>query len=196
MRRLAILPVLVSAAVLVLSGCGAGKNAVNTDADYNFVSPGGQVQFFYEPAQRKPLPDLAGESLQQPGKRIAISNFTNDVVVLNIWGAWCANCRAEAPELQQVYDQTKSQGVQLLGIDFKDPSRNSALDFMSDYQMSYPSIYDFAGRTLLELNNFPRTAVPTTIVLDRAHRVAAVYLTQITAADLLPEIQKVAAEKD
>jgi hypothetical protein len=66
---------------------------------------------------------------------------------------------------------------------------------MSDYQMNYPSIYDFAGRTLLELNNFPRSAVPTTIVLDRQHRVAAVYLHQITAAELLPEIQKVAAEK-
>jgi thiol-disulfide isomerase/thioredoxin len=196
MKRLAILPVLFSVAVLVLSGCGAGKNAVNTDADYNFVSPGGQVRLFYAPAQRKPLPDLAGQSLQQPDKQIAISSFPNDVVVLNIWGAWCANCRAEAPELQQVYNQTKSQGVQVLGIDFKDQSRNAALDFMSDYQMSYPSIYDFAGRTLLELNNFPRSSVPATIVLDRQHRVAAVYLTQITAADLLPEIQKVAGEKD
>lgn len=196
MKRLVLLPVLLCAAVLALSGCGAGKHAVNTDADYNFVSPGGQVRFFYEPGQRKPLPDLAGESLQTPGKQIAISSFPQDVVVLNIWGAWCANCRAEAPELQQVYDQTKSLGVQLLGIDVKDPSRDSALDFMSDYKMSYPSIYDFAGRTLLELNNFPRSAVPTTIVLDRQHRVAAVYLTQITAAELLPEIQKIAAEKD
>jgi thiol-disulfide isomerase/thioredoxin len=181
--------------VLVLSGCGTGKNAVNTDADYNFVSPGGQVEFFYAPGQRKPLPDLAGPSLQQPDKQIAISSFPNDVVVLNIWGAWCANCRAEAPELQQVFNQTKAAGVQLLGIDFKDQSRDAALDFMNDYQMSYPSIYDFAGRTLLELNNFPRSSVPTTIVLDRAHRVAAVYLEQINAATLLPEIQKVAAEK-
>jgi thiol-disulfide isomerase/thioredoxin len=195
MRRWAILPTVAVAAVLVLSGCGAGKNAVNTDADYNFVSPGGQFQFFYEPGQRKPLPDLSGTSLQQPDKQTGISSFPHDVVVLNIWGAWCANCRAEAPELQQVYNQTKSSGVQLLGIDFKDQSRNAALDFMNDYQMSYPSIYDFAGRTLLELNNFPRSAVPTTIVLDRQHRVAAVYLEQITAALLLPEIQKVAAEK-
>ena len=194
-RRLAILSAVATAAVLLLSGCGAGKNAVDTDADYNFVSPGGQFQFFYDPGQRKPLPDLSGPSLQQPGKQIAISSFPNDVVVLNVWGAWCANCRAEAPELQQVFNQTKSQGVQLLGIDFKDQSRNAALDFMNDYQMSYPSIYDFAGRTLLELNNFPRSSVPSTIVLDRQHRVAAVYLTQITAATLLPEIQKVAAEK-
>lgn len=193
-RRWAVVPALVAAA-LVLSGCGAGKNAVNTDADYNFVSPGGQVEFFYQADQRKPLPDLSGPSLQDPNKQIGIASFPGDVVVLNIWGAWCANCRAEAPELQQVYDQTKSSGVQLLGIDFKDQSRNAALDFLSDYQMSYPSIYDFAGRTLLQLNNFPRSSVPTTIVLDRQHRVAAVYLHQITAAELLPEIQKVAAEK-
>jgi thiol-disulfide isomerase/thioredoxin len=195
MRRWLIASALAATAALVLSGCGAGKNAVNTDADYNFVSPGGQVTFFYQPDQRKPLPDLSGPSLQDANKQIGISSFPNDVVVLNVWGAWCANCRAEAPELQQVFNQTKSQGVQLLGIDFKDQSRNAALDFMNDYQMSYPSIYDFAGRTLLELNNFPRSSVPSTIVLDRQHRVAAVYLTQITAATLLPEIQKVAAEK-
>ncbi|HEV3361306.1 MAG TPA: TlpA disulfide reductase family protein [Pseudonocardiaceae bacterium] len=194
MRRWAILPALALAA-LALAGCGAGKNAVNTDADYNFVSPGGQFEFFYDSAQRKPLQDLAGTSLQQPNQQIAISSFPNKVVVLNIWGAWCANCRAEAPELQQVYGQTKSMGVQLLGIDFKDQSRNAALDFMNDYQMNYPSIYDFAGRTLLELNNFPRSSVPTTIVLDREHRVAAVYLEQVNAAKLLPEITKVAEEK-
>jgi peroxiredoxin len=194
MKRWAILPALIAAA-LVLSGCGAGKNAVNTDADYNFVSPGGQVEFFYEPAQRKPIPDLSGASLQQADKQIAISDFHNDVIVLNVWGAWCANCRAEGPELQQVFNQTKSMGVQLLGIDFKDQSRDAALDFMNDYQMQYPSIYDFAGRTLLELNNFPRSAVPTTIILDRQRRVAAVYLEQVTAAKLLPEITKVAEEK-
>ncbi len=194
MRRGAVLAALAVAA-LALTGCGAGKNAVNTDADYNFVSPGGQVEFFYEPAQRKPIPDLSGTSLQQPDRQIAISNFRDDVVVLNVWGAWCANCRAEGPELQQVFSQTKSMGVQLLGIDVKDQSRDAALDFMNDYQMQYPSIYDFAGRTLLELNNFPRSAVPTTMVLDRQHRVAAVYLEQVTAAKLLPEITKVAEEK-
>jgi peroxiredoxin len=189
------LTVLIATGTL-LAGCAVGKDAVDESAQYSFVSPGGKLTFFYDPADRKPLADLSGQSLQQPNKTIRISDYSNEVVVVNIWGAWCADCRAEAPELQQVYNQTKSLGVQLLGIDFKDPTRSDALDFMNDYQMNYPSIYDFAGRTLLQLNNFPRSSVPATIVLDRQHRVAAVYLEQVTAAQLLPELQKIAAEKD
>jgi thiol-disulfide isomerase/thioredoxin len=193
-RVLARLAVALAAGAL-LAGCAVGKNAVDQGSQYSFVSPGGKVTFFYDPATRKPLADLSGQSLQQPNQQLRISQYQNDVVVVNIWGAWCADCRSEAPELQQVFNQTKSLGVQLLGIDFKDPTPSDALDFMKDYQMDYPSIYDFAGRTLLQLNNFPRSSVPATIVLDRQHRVAAVYLERVTAAQLLPELQKIASEK-
>jgi len=36
--------------------------------------------------------------------------------------------------------------------------------------------------------------VPTTVVLDRQHRVAAVFLTEILAEDLQPVVERVAAE--
>ena len=60
--------------------------------------------------------------------------------------------------------------------------------------MTYPSIFDPAGRALLGLSGYPRNVVPSTIVLDRAHRVAAVYLTRIALGELVPVLRRLAAE--
>ena len=59
--------------------------------------------------------------------------------------------------------------------------------------MTYPSIYDYDGRTLAALGT-PTSVVPTTVVLDRQHRAAAVFLRAVTAADLLPVVQRLADE--
>jgi hypothetical protein len=72
-------------------------------------------------------------------------------------------------------------------------SRSAASDFVRAYGLTYPSIYDPPGRTLFALRDIPRSVVPLTVVLDRQHRVAAVYLREISAADLLPVVDRLAA---
>jgi thiol-disulfide isomerase/thioredoxin len=192
MRRLPVLLVAALAALL-LAGCAVGKDAVVQGSDFSFVSPGGKLEIFYPEAKRQVLPDLSGPSLEQPGRQIHVSDYPDKVVVLNIWGQWCGPCRDEAPELSTVYRQTKAQGVQLIGIDVRD-ARSAALDFVRDNQISYPSIFDPAGRSLLALSGYPRSVVPSTIVLDRKHRVAAVYLERVNATMLLPEVRTLAAQ--
>jgi hypothetical protein len=60
--------------------------------------------------------------------------------------------------------------------------------------LDWPSIYDPPGRSLLGLRGYPRNLVPSTIVLDRQHRVAAIFLTEVLDTDLLPVVQRIAAE--
>jgi thiol-disulfide isomerase/thioredoxin len=181
------------AGTALLTGCAVGKDAVVQGSDFSFVSPGGQLEIFYPEARRQVLPNLSGTSLEQPDQQIHVSDFPDKVVVLNIWGQWCGPCRDEAPELSTVFQQTKAQGVQLVGIDVRD-ERSAALDFVHDNQISYPSIFDPAGRSLLALSGYPRSVVPSTIVLDRQHRVAAVYLERVTATMLLPEVRTLTRE--
>jgi thiol-disulfide isomerase/thioredoxin len=137
---------------------------------------------------------LAGESLLEAGKQVRLSDFAGRVVVLNIWGSWCGPCRVEAPELQKLYDQTRDSGVTVLGVDVHDEQRSAPEDFVRDRAISYPSIYDPPARTLLALRGYPRSTVPSTIVFDREHRVAAVFLRDLRAADLLPVVNRLAGE--
>jgi thiol-disulfide isomerase/thioredoxin len=184
MRRLALLALVG----LALAGCAVGKDAVVQGGSFSFVSPGGKTEIFYPVAQRQVLPDLSGPDLADAQRQIHVSDFAGDVVVLNLWGQWCGPCRSEAPELSTVYGQTKASGVRFLGIDLRD-DRAQAQDFVHNNGIGYPSIFDPAGRSLLALHGYPRTVVPSTIVLDRQHRVAAVYLEQVNATILLPEVR-------
>ncbi|MGH3775949.1 MAG: TlpA disulfide reductase family protein [Pseudonocardiaceae bacterium] len=195
MRTASSWAALVVTAALVLTACGVGRDAVARGGDFQFVSPGGQTKIFYDPpGSRGKIPELGGEDLLEPAKQIALSGYAGKVVVLNIWGSWCGPCRAEMPELQRVYDQTRDSGVQLLGIDIRDEVRTAPQDFVRNLGITYPSIYDPPGRSLLALAGYPRSVVPSTIVLDRQHRVAAVFLAALRDTDLLPVVRRIATE--
>jgi thiol-disulfide isomerase/thioredoxin len=128
-----------------LTACSAGTDAVARGSRFDFVSPDGKTQIFYDPPQsRGTAPELSGESLQEPSTQIRLSDYAGKVVVINIWGSWCGPCRAETPELEKVFEQTKASGVQFLGIDVRD-DRAAAEDFVRDRSVTYPSIFDPAG---------------------------------------------------
>ena len=189
-RRLAAALVLV----LVLAGCSTGTDAVSQGSSFSFVAPGGKIDISYDAGKRQAAPTLSGEDLMSQGKRVSTADFPGKVVVINIWGQWCGPCRTEAPELEKVYEQAKVSGVQVLGIDVRDDDRQAPQDFVRNRALTYPSIYDPSGRSLLALSGYPRNIVPSTIVLDKQHRVAAVFLRELLATDLLPTVQRLAAE--
>ncbi len=186
--------VVAALGMLLAAGCATGKDAVVRGGSFEFVAPGGQSIIFYDPPRtRGTVRGLAGPSLLEPARTISLSDFAGQVVVLNVWGSWCGPCRAEAPDLEQTYQDSKASGVTLLGIDVRD-EHDAAADFVRERSITYPSIFDPPGRSLDALRGFPRNTVPSTIVLDRAHRVAAVYLTRIRVSQLLPVVRRVAAE--
>ncbi|WP_019815001.1 TlpA family protein disulfide reductase [Saccharomonospora saliphila] len=186
--RRGALAVVLAAVVLVATGCSGGGGG------YEFVSPGGQTDIHYAESERQPLPEVAGEDLFDPNKRIAASDFEGKVLLINLWGQWCGPCRVEAPELQALYEETRDDGVRLLGIDLRDYDRSAPQDFMRDRGLTYPSIYDPSGRSLLNLTGYPRSVVPSTIVVDRQGRVAAIFLRDVLAEDLRPVVNRLAAE--
>lgn len=178
-----------------VAGCSTGRDAVAQGGSFEFVSPGGKTDLFYDPPEaRGTIGDLTGPALME-NRTIHLSDFAGKVVVVNIWGSWCAPCRTETPELEKVFDDTESLGVAFLGVDVRD-DRSAAEDFVTDRKVRYPSIYDPPMRSLIALGRgYPTSVVPTTLVLDRKHRVAAVYLRALLAEDLRPVVQRIAAER-
>jgi thiol-disulfide isomerase/thioredoxin len=191
------LTALAAALTVVLAGCSTGDDAVAAGGTFEFVAPGGKTDIFYDPPERRGHPgDISGPSLTDPAKTLSLNDFGGQVVVVNIWGQWCGPCRSEITELQQVYDATHRNGVAFLGIDVRDNNRDAARDFIVDRKVAYPSIYDPAMRTMIAFGGkYPTTVIPSTLVLDRQHRVAAVFLRELLAEDLLPVVQRLAAEQ-
>lgn len=194
MRRALLLFAIAFLGAFVVAGCATGTDAVTHGGTFEFVTPGGKTDIFYDPpASRGAVGALAGDSVTEPGTTVSLASYPDQAVVLNVWGSWCGPCRSEAGDLVRVARATSAQRVQFVGIDVRD-SRQAGADFARDFGLTYPSIFDPPGRTLLALNGVPRSVVPLTIVLDRHHRVAAVFLHSIHAQELQPVVARIAAE--
>ncbi|MEU3187143.1 TlpA disulfide reductase family protein [Streptomyces sp. NPDC006923] len=194
-RRLrAILPVTVVAAALTLSACsGGGKSGGGGNS--NFVTNTGGIATVAK-ADRTAVKDIAGETLE--GEKLDVADLRGKIVVLNVWGSWCGPCRAEAPYLVKVAKETEAKGVAFVGINTRDPNKGPALAFEKDYGVGYPSLYDPAGKLIV--NGFPRgslnpQAIPSTIVLDRDGKIAARSLMALDAEKLRKMIDPLIAEK-
>ncbi len=187
----------LSSAAVLLTGCATGDDAVAQGGTFEFVAPGGKTDIFYDPPESRSRPGkISGPELTDPSKTVSLDDFAGKVVVINVWGQWCGPCRSEIPELQEVYDETRRVGVEFLGIDVRDNNRDAAVDFVTDRKVTFPSIYDPAMRTMIAFGGrYPTTVIPSTVVLDRQHRVAAVFLRELLAEDLMPVVQRLAAEK-
>ncbi len=185
------------AAVAVVAGCSTGSDAVAQGGTFEFVAPGGQTDIFYDPPQDRGTPGpLSGPDLMDTDKTISLDDFKGKVVVINVWGQWCGPCRTEITQLQQVYEATRDKGVAFLGIDVRDNNIDAPRDFIIDRGVTFPSIYDPPMRTMIAFGGrYPTTVIPSTVVLDRQHRVAAVFLRELLAQDLQPVVERLAAEQ-
>lgn len=188
--------VALAAAAVLLAGCSTGDDAVAQGGTFEFVAPGGRTDITYDPPEARGTPgELAGPDLMDTARTISLNDFAGQVVVINIWGQWCGPCRAEVSELQRAYDATRGEGVAFLGIDVRDNDIDAPRDFVKDRRVSYPSIYDPAMRTMIAFGGrYPTTVIPSTVVLDRQHRVAAIFLRELLADDLMPLLQRLSAE--
>jgi len=164
----------------VLAGCSSGD--VGSSGDQGFVSGKGAITSL-PVADRKKPGDVSGTTID--GRPVSLADHAGKVVVVNVWGSWCAPCRAEAPMLADAAKQLGKRGVVFLGINSRDPSEAAARAFVRRFAVPYPSIYDQTGRTLLAFHGtLTPNSVPSTVVIDRQGRVAGSVLGEITRTTL------------
>lgn len=181
--------VLAGVMALTLAACAseeANKNAVSdVGGTFEFHTPGGQTEIFYDESERRPIANLRGPSLMNEDETLSLDDFAGEVVVLNSWGQWCAPCRAEVDDLQRAHEELSESGGTVLGINVRDYNQTISQDFVKDNGVEYPSIYDPPFRSAAALGGIPTSVVPTTIILDKQHRPAAVFLREVTDQDIL-----------
>jgi DsbE subfamily thiol:disulfide oxidoreductase len=181
-----------AALLLAVTGCAGNQGSQPQTGDTRFVAGDGKITLF-EAADRKVAPAVEGETLA--GDTAALAAHKGKVVVLNFWASWCAPCRAEAPVLKDIAAKTKADGVEFLGIDFKD-RKAEALAFERSQGTGYPSIFDQPGKVALSFQGtVPPAAIPSTLIIDRQGRIAARALGAVKYSDLLDAVAKVGDEK-
>ena len=122
--------VLATGLVVALSACAGssldtgGKGYVSGDGTVTVVD-----------AADRSAPRAAVEGPTVSGGRVSLSELTGKVVVMPVWGSWCAPCRAEAPALAEAARDVEDDGVAFLGINTRDPARDNAVAFTRRFDL-------------------------------------------------------------
>lgn len=194
-RSRAALPAAGAAALaLALTACSGG-GASGGGGGTGFITGSDGIATVAK-GKRDTAPALDGTTLD--GKALDVASaYKGKIVVLNVWGSWCAPCRAEADNLVKVSEDLADQGVQFVGINTRDTGTGPAKAFEEEYKVTYPSLYDPAGKLMLrfEKGTLNPQAIPSTLVIDRDGKIAARSLQALSEKKLRKMIDPVLAEK-
>jgi len=98
---------------------------------------------------------------------IDLQTLKGKVVLVNFWATWCPPCVEEIPSLQRLYQARRAQGLEILAVDVGEPPEKMR-EFLADKPIDFPVLMDVDGKAL---KTWGVHAFPTTLVLDRSHRI-------------------------
>ena len=181
-----------AAAALAVATLIAGLAACSADPVTQAYLEGDDKGYIASDFRVKEIPvEERGEPVEwsgvtEEGDDLSSDDTAGDVTVVNFWYAACGPCRAEAADLESVWQEYQGENVSFVGVNTYDQA-DTARSFAERWGVTYPSIIDvndgsaklaFADATSIQ-------ATPTTLVLDTEGRVAAVLVGQLEGASIL-----------
>lgn len=105
------------------------------------------------------------------GKPVKLSDFKGRVVVLNFWATWCPPCRREIPDLVSLQQQYSPRGLVVVGIAMDQGGAAIVKPFVKKMGINYPVVMG-DQKTAAAYGGIE--VVPTTFIIDKTGRIAAV----------------------
>ncbi|MSQ33166.1 MAG: TlpA family protein disulfide reductase [Dehalococcoidia bacterium] len=172
-RRISLV---IAVMALVAVACGGGGGPAPAGAERSTSGP---------PRVGQLAPDFTLERVD--GGPLALRELRGQVVLVNFWASWCGPCKVEMPLIQQVYDQYRARGFQVVGVDFGEP-REDAVDFVQQGGFSWPFVLDGNQGVAKRYNVL---GLPASFFLDRQGVIRQIHVGPFVTREQLEE--KVAA---
>lgn len=141
-----------------------------------------------EPAQAETTEEASGESAQESetqeplpavdftlkdqfGNTHSLSDYKGKTIFLNFWATWCPPCRAEMPDIQELYETQDTEGdngVIILGVAApnygSEKDEQGIKDFLDENGYTYPVLMDTSAELFEAYGIY---SFPTTYMIDR-----------------------------
>jgi cytochrome c biogenesis protein CcmG/thiol:disulfide interchange protein DsbE len=161
---LAVTPVLLFA-LLLASGLGGDPRELPSE-------------LIGRPAPAFALAELGGDAT------LELADLRGQVVVVNFWASWCAECRVEHGALDAAWRRYRERGVVVVGVDFED-TEEEALRYAAEMGGDWPLVSDPGSRTAIDFGVF---GVPETFVIAPDGTIVAKIVGAVTYEWLVEKI--------
>lgn len=143
--------------------------------------------------EREEVPAIDFTLTDQYGNTHTLSDYKGKTVFLNFWATWCPPCRAEMPDIQELYENAQTEGedaLVVLGIAAPGMGRETTEEgikaFLEENGYTYPVLMDMTGE---QFTNYGIYSFPTTFMIDREGNVFG-YVSGQLSADTMESIVK------
>lgn len=131
---------------------------------------GGSPIAIGDPAPPFALNDLNGNSID-------LADYAGRPVILNFWATWCAPCRIEMPELQQIFEAHQDDGLAILALNQAESASLVREFFYTEFDLTFTPLLDSEG-TVAQL--YGAVNLPTTIFINPKGQITAVHRGPVT----------------
>lgn len=77
------------------------------------------------------------------GAEVVSADLLGAPYMLNIWATWCAPCRQEMPELQELHDAYEDQGFRVVAVSVDDRgATEQIMGFTEELGLTFPIYHD------------------------------------------------------
>jgi peroxiredoxin len=136
-------------------------------------------------SERKPAPDFALKDTN--GKTVHLSDYKGKVVVLDFFATWCGPCKIEIPWFTEMERKNKDKGFAVLGVSMDDEGWEVVKPFLADLGVNYRVVI---GNDATAGMYGGVEALPTTFVIDKEGRIAAVHVGLASKKDFEDSIEQ------
>jgi peroxiredoxin len=131
------------------------------------------------------------------GKEVKFpQSYKGKIVLLDFWATWCPPCRAELPNLVEVYNRFHGKGFEVLGISLDRANFQTKLaQFTSENKMPWPQIYDGKYWQAALAQQYNIQSIPRPILVDGDTGLILAQKQNARGARLGPTVEKALANK-
>ena len=135
-------------------------------------SPAPTVKAAMKPDKdRKTAPDFSLKDSN--GATAKLSDYKGKVVLLDFWATWCGPCKIEIPWFMEFEQTLKDRGFAVLGVSMDEDGWDAVKPYMQSRKINYRVLLgnDMVGQLYGGVES-----LPTTFLIDRAGRIAAIHI--------------------
>jgi peroxiredoxin len=135
--------------------------------------------------ERRDAPEFALKDAD--GKIVHLSDYRGKVVLLDFWATWCGPCKIEIPWFMEMQRKNKDRGFEVLGVAMDDEGWEVVKPFLSNLSVNYRVIM---GNDATASLYGGVDALPTTFLIDRTGKIAAVHIGLTSKKDFEDGIEQ------
>lgn len=102
-------------------------------------------------------------TVQDSDKKVTLSQFRGQVVLVNFWATWCPPCVEELPSLMYLQEKLRSRGIIVLGISI-DVDGDAYHRFIAQHGINFLTVRDPEQRVS---SVYGTSGWPETYIVDR-----------------------------